>query len=109
MGARSKCDTCIKELSEEMRQLQGCGYLPRHEFGKPAAPLDCETEPTVCPGFSTALPEVIEIARARLHWSKGSLRDFTRSPSEALLIGIEVLEGASNEAQSWALKNRKDG
>lgn len=62
--------------------------------------------PSVCPGYTTSLPEVIEIARGRLHWSKGSLGQFCRGQaSDAMLVGIEILEGASNACQAWCIDN----
>lgn len=58
--------------------------------------------PSACPGYTTKLPEVAEINRARLHWSKGALREFCGGkPSELLLRGIEILEGSANEANCW--------
>lgn len=100
----------MEKLTTEQRQLVGCGYLPVPDklraFVDRSAPLGCNVEPTVCPGYSTNLPETIEIARARLHWSKGSLRDFCgERPDESLLMGIEILEGASNECQAWCMEN----
>ena len=70
--------------------------------------LGCEIDPTVCPGYTTSLPEVIEGARARLHWSKGALTSFCNGNArESVLMAIEILEGASNECQTWCLENRE--
>jgi len=64
-------------------------------------------DPTVCPGYLTSLPEVIEVARGRLHWSKAGpaaigVADWQHDP---LAIGIEILEGAVNECQAWCFDN----
>lgn len=69
--------------------------------------IDWKGETDTCPGYTTNLPEVIEIARARVHWKEGGgLRDFCdETPSEALRQGVEILEGASNECQRWAMSN----
>ena len=75
-------------------------------LGGIAVPEGCTTTPTVCPGYTTRLPEVIEAARARLHWSKGSLDHFVRGyATEQLVIAIEIGESTSNEVQSWAMDN----
>ena len=63
-------------------------------------------ENPICPGYLCDLPEVIEVARAHLHWSKGSLHSFCRGeqPGDSLLYGIEVFEGALNSLSSWLMK-----
>jgi hypothetical protein len=101
----------MERLTDEQRQLSGCGYLPQPDervraYVNLSAPLGCKAEVTMCPGYSTGLPEVIEASRGRLHWSKGNLREFTAGqPTESLMIAIEIIEGASNEMQSWCIKN----
>ena len=114
LGAKSKCETCMESLSEDQRQLAKCGYAPpltdsRAPFADAWHGLGYSgPKPTVCPGYSTSLPETIEIARARLHWSKGSLREFCGGQStDALMLGIEICEGAINECQSWSMANRE--
>lgn len=103
----------MKSLSEEQRQLAGCGFAPPPRdallpFVAPWSGLGYSgAKPTVCPGYSTSLPETIEIARGRLHWSKGGpaaigVADWASSP---LTIGIEILEGACNEAERWSFDN----
>jgi hypothetical protein len=69
--------------------------------------FDWKGDPVACPGYTTNLPEVIEIARARVHAKEfGGLRDFCdETPSEALKQGVEILEGANNECQRWSMDN----
>ena len=115
--ARSKCETCMDRNPLETRQILGCGYEPPPDerlrsVARIPTLLGSSTDPTVCPGYSTRLPEVIEVARARLHWSKGSLREFVGgNPTDALVMGIEFLEGANNECEGWAMRkeNREKG
>lgn len=102
----------MQTVSEYERQLVGCGFAPPldvdlRSFADLAPPLGADTKPTVCPGYSTSLPEVIEVARARLHWSKGgpAALGIVEWHDDPLAIGIEVLEGAANECQSWTLDN----
>lgn len=102
--------------SEENRQLAGCGFLPPPRdallpFVESWQGLGYSgSKQTVCPGYTTSLPETIEIARGRLHWSKGSLTEFCGSkPTEAMMLGVEIVEGAINECQSWCMNNREKG
>ena len=106
----------MKSLDEEQRQLAGCGYLPPpreqlRKFVQAWGGLGYSgPKPTVCPGYSTGLPETIEIARGRFHWNKGSLTDFCGDkPTDAMLLGVEIVEGAINECQSWCMDNREKG
>ncbi len=110
----------MQNLNEEQRQFAGCGFLPslpdskRHflsiwnggslpNYKGPRVGTDL----TVCPGFSTGLPGTIEFARARLHWSKG--QPIVHDIDSATAIGIEILEGASNEFQSWTMTPESKG
>ena len=98
--------------SETSRLSWGCGYLPLPaenllRFRQIPKPDGFKGEPTICPGYTTSLPEVIEIARARFHWKNGGpaaigITDWVNHP---LAIGIEILEGAANESERWAFDN----
>lgn len=108
----------MKTNRREARQLLGCGYeQPLVELrGRPAVPMpwspaDMPGEPpTICPGYTTRLPEVVEVSRARLWFDKGDLRTFTRGemPTEQLANAIEVLEIAIHQHQD-VIVNRKRG
>lgn len=94
------CDKCRMSTTETIRQAMGCGWEPRSELVqiRPWQHQGYTGEPpTTCVGYTSKLPEVAEIARARLHWTKGSHDGLT----ENVLRGIEILEGAVNESGSW--------
>lgn len=105
----------MQERSQHSRQLIGCGFEPPppRRFAKHVTTwfgLGYRGDvPTVCPGYSTKLPEVIEIARARLHWSKGNLPVFADDPLHPVAIGIEILESSSNECQHWMMTPESEG
>ena len=110
--------------TEQTRKTLGCGWLPLPAenlipFRRVTVPAGFKgpvrklpngavtNDPETCPGYTTSLPEVIEIARARLHWSKGGpatigLTDWHEHP---LAMGIEILESASNATERWAFEN----
>lgn len=102
----------MKTNNLQTRQQLGCGWDPPLVNIKPTpwTPQNLSAEwkgdVDVCPGYTTKLPEVIEIARAHLYFSKGDLGAFCdESPSDRLREGVEILEGASNECQAWAMNN----
>lgn len=110
------CDKCrglvppdpfnpMRPTTQAERQTWGCAYEPRNEAMRPCGWMHQgyrDEPPTTCPGYTTKLPEVVEINRARLHVKTGSGRDFLGGPAtENILRGIEILEGAVNEANCW--------
>ncbi len=108
----------MQTMTEDQRQLMGCGLLPppaesRRRYlqiwNGGSLPNYKGPEPTVCPGYSTSLPEVIEVARAHRHWSKGNYQVAGREPNDPLVISIEILDGATNEFQAWSMTSTKDG
>lgn len=89
------CRKCLERVPRETRASWWCGWLARSEWvtespqglrvGPPAAPgfpldlfsSDDETPfPSICPGYSTSLPAVIEANRALAWRMEGSLSDF---------------------------------
>lgn len=114
------CETCMERNNRQTRQHLTCGYEPRldDEYrgwfppdGKIGFRQNAKTVrlPTVCPGYTTKLPQVIEIARAHRHWKNGQLGMFAPDVSEALLFGIEIIDSEINAAQSFEMTPEKDG
>jgi len=99
----SDCDQCKEMLTAEQRQMLACGFEsptpdvvgwapPFARLGFAGMSKDVY-EPTTCPGYTTKLPMVIEVTRAR-HWaSKGELRSFVGGrPPEMLVDAVELLD-----------------
>jgi hypothetical protein len=111
------CQSCKKSSNQVTRQAIGCGYEPPAPPGIPVRPWDhTGRKPSpgeldergrqhlqICPGYVCRLPEVIETARARLHWEKGELVSFCggAQPSDRLIDAIEILDGAVAEFRYW--------
>ena len=100
------------------RQSLGCGYEPPNDrvhlqlWEPPDGRVGYRGgEPTVCPRYTTQLPEVREALIARAHWSTGNLAVACAPdlPSEDLLHAIVILEGGFSEVQRWAMTPAKDG
>lgn len=106
------CGGCYKNTPALVRQSLGCAFEPPppssvfvrawdHPDRRPS-PDEFENgqpKPQICPGYLCRLPQVIEVGRAHMHWSKGSLSAFSPEPSELLIEGIEVLEMESHALQ----------
>jgi hypothetical protein len=118
VGAQSKCETCMETQTNEQRQILGCGYVaPLDESRRRHIPIwqggslpnYKGPKTTVCPGYSTALPEVIETVRAHRHWSKGNYQVADREPRDAQVIALEIFDASLSEYQSWSMTSEEDG
>lgn len=58
----------------------------------------------ICPGYLIARPQVIEAARAHKWWSKGMLETRFRKPSDVLMDGVEIIDGAIASVEAYALE-----
>jgi len=96
------------QISADNRALIGCGFLPASELARPwrhRGTLELNyPEPTICPGYSTKLPEVAEIARLRLHWSKGNVP--LESLDDNIQRGVETLESSIGDMNDWCLRDK---
>ena len=107
----------MQNYPAEIRQSMRCGFEPLHPIGRAWQHVGDESDergdglgPDICPGYTTDLPEVIETTHARLHWEKGALGLWARGEvTEQQIQAITILEGASNSAQSWEIRNPKKG
>lgn len=91
----------------------GCPYEPRHPHATPWAPrhlVMADARPSVCPGYTTTLPEVQEVVVATPHWEHGTLRDLLGgAPSPAMLAGLSALRAGIKERDAAALEERTKG
>jgi len=91
------CSTCEKDLPANVRARWNCGFLtPKKRVGPGfPSPAGWEADKDICPGYIIQLPQVIEVARARVHWNKGLLRERYEGEelTGVLLDGLELLEG----------------
>ncbi len=97
------------------RQSLGCGYEPRTDrvsllMWQPPQGAKGYSGPPLewCAGYTTSLPEVMETAIARVHWSKGNAAALGELTEETL-NSIVILEGSYNELQRWMLTPLSEG
>jgi hypothetical protein len=110
------CTTCKATTSALERARIACGWLPLAEGAMPVQfpglqGDDGKPALTVCPGYTTRLPQVREASEARLHWERGTLRQRVQAePTQVLLDALQICEGARNELSDHRANSaRKDG
>lgn len=101
---------------EHLRQEMGCGFLPPLERGavsiwdNPARDPSGDSKPTMCPGYTTSLPEVRETSYARLHWKNSQLEAWARgAPTDHQLDAIAILEASSQQLEAWLMTPKEKG
>ncbi len=118
------CENCLKNVNKQSRQSLGCAYEAPPASSIPVSTWEHRGREyrhgehddkgipivNVCPGYLVSLPEVIDVARAHLHWDKSQLATYCRGEvSDEMFYGVETLYGASGECQAWAMRPAKDG
>lgn len=96
------CNACIRRTNEKTRALQGCGWLPKEDRGDQFVQPDGFPQPTICPGYSIRLPEVLEVARARAWRKDGQLRElYDGKPlTDLLKFYIDMMGAAEKDAEN---------
>lgn len=111
------CETCQSRTTREQRQFLGCAYEPPPPAEKrlPVVPWTPDgyegPPPTVCPGYSCKLPEVVEAARLHMHWSKSNLAVALGDAgplTETMRDAIETVATESSRVERWLIKHPKE-
>lgn len=112
------CSKCRATVSREQRQALGCGYEPPIDrvrltmWQPPSGQHGYRGEdPTVCAGYSTALPEVREVQIVKFYADSGNLATWLRgeTPTDELLYALVIYASACNAVQHWTMTPQKDG
>lgn len=99
------CDNCKSTIPAIDRAAMACGF--EAPTGPPWRHRGFIAEAKTCPGYLANLPEVVEVARARVHWKNGSLRDFVGGPpSENLMYAVEVLDAEASECERFMIADK---
>lgn len=98
--------------------MMGCGFepidlRPTGEGGSRSwfqAPFDSgASEFRICPGYTTALPGIIQVARLVPHWRTQQLAEYVgESPPQPVYDACAELDAAINVWKSWRITH-KDG
>lgn len=101
------CERCMQCNDYQMRRFMKCGYLDDSEhlngsFWQPDA-----FDLTVCAGYSTTLPEVVDAVTNYHHYDTGQLRDACDGqPSPVLLQALSLLKGAVLSKDAYRMKEQ---
>lgn len=109
----ANCTLCLRDFSRHERRCFGCGFLDRSEWlcdGEGPLGSKLVEEPvSVCAGYTTSLPEVLEANRA-LTWRKdGALSEYLdgERPKPMLKDAMDLLASAVSEAMSEVRREAK--
>jgi len=102
------CIACKSRLSTKERATLGCAFVPGAKGAQPVR--GARVDATVCPGYSTSLPVVHEIASCRSHWDKGSLelRLHGHTATRLLMQYIELAAGALGSCEAYFMKPKEE-
>lgn len=73
------CEECKRTVNLDTRQALGCGWEPAIAGAQPWAPpawAERGWTAETCPGYTTALPCVVELAGCHAQWKAGTLTDY---------------------------------
>jgi hypothetical protein len=102
-SAYLNCSTCERDLPAKVRAGWNCGLLAVTKRVGPGfpSPASFGSDTEICPGYLISLPQVIEVARARVHWQKGLLKERYEGEELTGLVfdGLELLEGYISELE----------
>lgn len=104
------CTTCLDELDPATRAAMACAYEEPAEGARAwQHEGDDGDKFSVCPVHTAALPDVIDVARAYVHWKEGSLRERMGGlePPPALLDGLELLSTSVADWTSWRTRPKE--
>lgn len=99
------CGSC-RTLDVATRRAIRCGWESVSDSGRAWHPFKLGGPPlTVCAGYTSQMPDVVDVARAFLHWEKGQLQLRNPDPPPQLLDGIEILSMEINAQQAAELSD----
>lgn len=102
------CEPCTKVNNEKARSFMACGWIPQTKWRRKAPwPVPgFRGDVTVCPGYSSKLGAVQDVARAWSWWTKGQLETKYPQPSTLLMDLVEVFNGAQVGAENYEQDER---
>ena len=107
------CDKCLSSCPESSRRAMLCGYVPRDKWignghGTTFVPGSPISHPEICPGYSTNLPPIREVADAWVWFSKGQMQLVHPEPSELLTDLVSLFNEAMSGAQAYLSERRRE-
>ena len=99
------CDDCDRYNDRATKRVFRCGWLPEKER---TGGMGEYPGSTICPGYTTSLPDVYEAARA-LSWRRdGQLRELYDVPITQLLRDcVDVLDSSCKQTERERLAEQR--
>ena len=106
------CEECKRTVSKSVRQANGCGWETTVQDARPWNPpawASTNLNTSVCPAYSTGLPQVGEVLVLYPHWEKGAVGAYLdgADPSRVVLDGLRYLDIAIGEHSAWKLEQSR--
>lgn len=103
-----RCSECLSTVDRATRATYRCGWMAQSEWVPGLMPIPSDVPDrdsvTVCPGYSTTLPQVLETGRWYAWFEKGEiglrLRALQDEPTPLLVQCIESLVASIGELRS---------
>jgi hypothetical protein len=100
----------MQHNDEPYRREMGCGWMPPSEstmllWTGPKRSL--EGQVTVCPGYTTRLPDVVDVARLLWWIEHGTVQRDALAP--VVVTGIDVLRSSIAECEQFRFDEIKEG
>jgi hypothetical protein len=111
--AKYQCDICTKAYDYNARRAMRCGYVSAADWKDAGADTGyiagCPVrEPETCPGYTTQLPHIAEVASAWAWWEKGQLGMRADVP-DAIAELVSLFNGEIVAARTYYLEESKKG
>lgn len=101
-----RCEDCLQNNGDDigLRRSMHCGYIPESQWlGETPALMPADGTPLhTCAGYTTALPDVADIAGQFYHWENGCL-DLAcpGGASRPLLHGLTIFKSAGEARAAY--------
>ena len=102
----------MQATNEPMRAAMSCGWMPAEaRTGESCWMPDDGAELTVCAGYTTRLPDVIDVTQQFYHWEAGALDHVCPAGvPKPLLTGLTIYKNAGEARSAYRVRNmKKDG
>ena len=101
------CETCMQSNGYQMRRVMKCGFIPVDEHVPGMHWQPDAFDLTVCAGYSTALPEVLDAVKNYDNYESGNLHySCGGDPPPVLLDAISLLRGSVRSKDAYRMREQ---
>lgn len=101
------CDKCMQFNSEQIRRVMRCGFIPEGDHVKGMFWQPEGHDLTVCAGYTTSLPEVVDAIANYDHYETGNLHYACGGdPQPVLLQAVALLRGSVRSKDAYRMREQ---